>query len=433
MNWRRLFPIIFIFSCFDGFIVNLFYPAKLPFLYKDILILIVYIIFFISREPNKRWVFEFKTSVGSGTWYLAMLLMFLGLVQIFNPGVTNPLVGVLGFKTMFFYWPLAILAYAYVDDLDCLERFMKTIVYISIPICIFGIYQFWKGPDFLVKVFGQGFARGLFTAGAGVYGGKSFLRVPGTFASTGQFTSFLVVSSMFTLGLLFTARNQLTKLVMIGSLVLTYITMLCTGSRGGAIMLFATTLILVILCRWLWRGLFIILLLGISFNFGFSYLGQGVYGRMKTVTDLSMIRGRTVDVASGMLGIYLQKYPFGRGMGTASLAGRHLSLNTSLDLELIENYVTKLQCELGIFGLAIFYLLLLNLLVRWNTHNWLKSIDRRHYIFVAVLTAYCWARFCASFFDLIDAPPAAIFLWAELGIVARLATFQSDDKYPLST
>lgn len=122
MSWRRLFPIIFLFTCVDGFLGNYFYPALLPLFLKDIFILIAYVLFFITKEPEKRWVFEFRKSVGSGTWYLAIFLILFGLLQIFNPGVPRMEVAILGFKVMFFYWPLAILAYAYVDKLRAPER-----------------------------------------------------------------------------------------------------------------------------------------------------------------------------------------------------------------------------------------------------------------------------------------------------------------------
>lgn len=428
MNWRRLFPIIFLFSCVDGFIVNLFYPAKLPFIFKDIFISIVYIFFSITREPKKRWVFEFRKSVGPGIWYLAISLILLGVLQIFNPGVPGVLIGVLGFKTMFFYWPLAILAYAYVDSLDCLERFMKTIVYFSIPLCLFGIYQFFQGQDFMVRVFGEGFQRALVITGGRREG---FLRVFGTFASSGQFAQFLVINIMFIFGLLFNSRKKPEKMVLIGCLVLNYITILSTGTRGGLLLLFPTAFLFVILCRWLWRSFFIALLIAVSLNFGFTYLGKAVLGRFETVKNIEMIKGRTIGTTLGMFKIYLEQHPFGKGLGTGSLVSRHLSPEWSTDIEMIENYPTKLQCELGIVGVILLYLLLFSLFIHWLTH-WLKFIDHRNYIFIAALSAYCWTMFVFALFGIIDSPPIGIFLWAEIGIAAKLATFQPDGQYPLS-
>lgn len=428
MSWRRLFPLIFLFSLVDGFIGNLYYPAKLPFLYKDIFILIVYILFFITREPGKRWVSEFRRRIGYGNWYIAISLIILGGLQIFNPGVPRLDVGILGFKVTFFYWPLAILAYAYVDNLESLQRLLKTIVYFSIPICIFGIYQFWQDPDFMVRVFGEGFKRAI-VMGAGEVG--EFLRVFGTFASTGQFTQFLVINIMFIFGLLFATKRRFEKPILVGCLVLNYITLLCTGSRAGLILLFPTTILFLIFCRWLWRTFFIMFLLSTSLSFGFNYLGRAVISRFETVRDIEMIRHRSIETAERLFKRYLEEYPFGRGMGTGSTAARHLFRETPSELEYIESYPAKLQCELGITGVILFYLLLFRLVLHWIRY-WLKLIDRQTYILIAALSAYCWTAFAFSLFGIIDSTPIAIFLWTEIGVVAKLATLQLDDKYPVS-
>lgn len=429
MNWCRLFPIIFLFSCVDGFISNWLYPAKLPFILKDIFILIVYIFFFITREPEKKWVFEFKSSVGSRTWYLAITLMLFGILQMFNPGVPGIPIAILGYKVMFFYWPLAVLAYAYVDSIDCLKHFMKTVVYFSIPICLFAIYQFFQGPDFMVRVFGEGFKRAIVMAGGGR---EEFLRVFGTFASTGQLSAFLIINLMFILGLLFSSGRRFEKLTMIGCLILNYITILSTGSRGSILLLAMTTFLFVILCRWLWRTFFIILLLSVSFGFGFNYLGKSVIQRFQSLKDIEMIRHRTIETTRVMLKTYIEEHPFGRGMGTASKGSRHFYKEAASDIELVENYPSKLQCELGIIGLVLFYLLLLSLTIHWFRH-WFKLIDRNTYVLISALSSFCLVMFFYTLFGSIDSPPTAIFLWAEVGMVAKLARLQSDDQYPPST
>lgn len=429
MSWRKLFPIIFLFTCVDGFISNYFYPAKLPFLLKDIFILIVYFLFFITKESQEA-TREFKKSIGFGIRYLAILLMLLGALQIFNPGVPNVLIGILGFKIMFFYWLLAILAYAYIDSLDSLRHFVKIIVYFSIPICIFGIYQFWQGPQFMLTTFSPGFKRALIMASVS---GGAFLRVFGTFASSGQFSNFLVINSVFIFGLLFTSKYKFEKSMMIGCLVLNYITMLCTGTRGGLIILFFSVAIFVVLCRWLWRTFFIIFLLIVSFTFGFNYLGKTVLSRFESIKDVKMVRQRTIEVTGYTFRMYLEKFPFGKGLGTASGATRHiLEEEFPGEREFIENYPAKLQFELGIIGVALFYLFLLNLTLHWMRH-WIKIVDHDIYIFIAVFSSYCWVMFIVSLFGILDTPPQAIFIWAMAGFCAKLATLHSNDKYPLST
>ncbi len=430
MGWRQLFPIVLLFSCVDGFFVNLFYPSRLALLAKDILILIVYI-FFILQESANKWVFQFKRSIGFGIWYLAMMFIAVGMLQIFNPGVPGVLVGVLGFKTMFFYWPLAILTYAYIDSPSRMRGLLRKIVYFSIPICLFGLIQFWKPPDYMIREFGEGFRRALVIT-YGRPGSAGFLRVLGTFASSGQFSAFLLINTMFVFGLLFTVKNKTEKLIMIGCLVLSYITMLATGSRGWSLLFFPATILFVIFCRWLWRTFFIILLLGLSFNFGFSYLGKAVLARFQTVQDIGMIKQRTLGTTGSEFARYLQEYPFGRGIGTGSSSSGVVAGIRKAELGYLENYFGKLQYEVGIVGLILFYLFLLSLTIHWLKY-WLKSPDPATYTLVSALTAYCFVIFCVTFVGVIDSPPVGIFLWVIIGMVAKAATFQLDDQYPLST
>ncbi len=432
MSWRRFFPLIFLFSCVDGFISNWLYPARLPLLYRDILTLVVYFLF-MTQELQRHWVGKFKRSIGPGTWYIAMLFILLGILQIFNSKVPSMLVGILGFKVMFLYWPMAILAYAYVDSLDRLRRLLRTISYFSIPISIFGLFQFWADPNFMVNTFGPGVEKAMVMAfiEGGEAAEQTFLRVFGTFASSGQFSGFLVINTMFISSLLFTAKNKFERHLMIGCAILNFITLLATGSRGGLLIIFIMGFVFVILCRRLWRRLVFMFLLAISLYMGFSYLGRGVISRFESLRDTEMIKLRTIEVTKATFMDYFERYPFGHGLGTGSSASRYLSEGEEVEWELIENYPAKLQYETGILGVILFYLFLLKLSVHWLRH-WLKPIDSTIYIIIASLSSLCLVIFCNSLVGIIDTSPVAIFLLATVGIVAKLATFQSNAEYSVS-
>lgn len=425
MSWRRLFPIIFLFTCVDGFLGNYFYPALLPLFLKDIFILIAYVLFFITKEPEKRWVFEFRKSVGSGTWYLAIFLILFGLLQIFNPGVPRMEVAILGFKVMFFYWPLAILAYAYVDSFERLRGLIKKIVYFSIPICLFGLYQFWQGPDYMVKTFGRGFERVIIMAAIGGRE-RSFLRVFGTFASTGQFSAFLTINAMFIFALLFTSKNIFERRLLDGCALLNFITLLATGSRGSFAVVLITGFVFLLLCRRFWRRIVFAFVMITSLSLGFSYLGRAVVLRFETLKNKEMLKLRTIEITRATFLDYLERYPFGRGLGTGTTASRYLlGKGSGSGWQLIENYPAKLQYETGILGVIIFYLFLINLSIHWIKY-WLKPIDPIIFIFSSALSSSFLIIFWTSLISVIDTPPFGIFLWAGVGMVAKLATLQSN-------
>ena len=60
------------------------------------------------------------------------------------------------------------------------------------------------------------------------------------------------------------------------------------------------------------------------------------------------------------------------------------------------------------------------------TRTVVKVADKQTFVFIAALTSFCWAMFSASLFAIIDSPPIGIFLWTELGIIAKLAALQSN-------
>jgi hypothetical protein len=426
MSWRRLFPFVFLFTCIDGFISNWLYPAVLPLLYRDFLIIGVYGLF-IAQEPVEQWTTQLRKRVGPGAWLLAVSFVVVGLVQVFNPLSADVLVGLLGLKVLFLYWPLAILAFAYIDSLERARGLLKAIVFFSVPMNLFGLYQFWRGPEFLASTFGPGFERATLIAFIeGVAAEDSFLRIPGTFASTGQFSGFLLINTMFCFGLLFSALEKRERMIVIGCAVLNFLALLATGSRGALVVLVIEAGVFALLCRRARQALGVALLVGLSLYYGFSWLGESVVTRFESLQDLEMVRERTVDTTSGMFVEIFNEYPFGRGLGTASLATRHLLGEDSTGWAMVENYLSKLQMETGILGVLLFYLFMGVLSFRWLRY-WLKPLEGPTRNLEMALTAYCVTSFVTSgLFGSLDSPPQSVFLWPLIGIAARLSALPSE-------
>jgi len=421
MSWRRIFPLIFLFTCVDGFISNWLYPARLPLLYRDFLVLGVYLLF-IGQEPVGAWIGQLRERVGRGPWLLLMSFMLVGLLQIFNPLLPSLLVGLLGFKVLFFYWPLALLAYANVDTLERVRVLFKTIVYFSVLINLFGLYQFWQGPEFLITTFGPGFERATIIAHIdGFRADESFLRVIGTFASSGQFSQFLAMNAMLCFALFFSSATKRERLVFSGCVTLTFVAMLATGSRGGLLILVLEAIAFGILHRRVRRAVVLASLAGTALYFGFQWLGEDVMARFESLRDVEMIRHRTLETTYAMFTDLLQEFSLGQGLGSGSPASRHILGDDSLEWRLVENDLSKLQLETGIFGVIFFYLFVMTLSMRW-IRKWHKSLDSVTFDFVAPIAAYCLTRFALSFVTGgFDSPPASVFFWALVGIVARLS------------
>jgi len=427
MNWRRLFPLIPLFACVDGFIANYFYPAVLPLLYRDILVLFVYLLFAFQGHFGS-WASQLHQRVGSVPWALGLAFLAVCVLQIFNPSLPGLTVGLLGFKVTAFYWPLSILAYAYTTDLPAARRLARWIVFLSIPINLFGLYQFQAGPYYLVDTFGPGFERATILAHLENVSDPedTFLRVIGTFASSGQYSNFLVINAMLILALALSTSVPSNRLLLYGLVLFNFVTLLATGSRGGILSLGLT-----LPCLWLFsphirRGAWLTLVAAACIHLGFRWMGSAVLQRFETLADVEMIRQRTFETTPVMFMDLLRTHPLGHGIGMASSASRYLMENEELaelaEPFLIENHLSKLQLETGIFGVLTFYLFAATLLLQW-VGRWRRSWDDQTRIFLSPLSAYCLSSLALSFIiGGFDSPPQSLFFWILTGIVARLSS-----------
>jgi O-antigen ligase len=421
VNWRSIFPWVFLFSCVDGFIANWLYPDRLALLYRDFLVLGVYLLF-LSREPAGKWLGQLRSRLGPGSWVFALSFLVVGILQVFNPLSPGVLVGLLGLKVQFLYWPLALLAFAWIEDLEKARSLLKTIVYLSIPINLFGLYQFWQGPEFLTATFGPGFERAIVVAHIeGISAEESFLRVIGTFASSGQYSSFLLINAMFCFALMFSTRNMREWVFFGGCAVLNFLALLATGSRGALLVLLAQAVMYAVLCHRARRVLIVASLVGLSLYYGFDWMGEPVARRFESARDISMIRHRTVETTAAMFVNVLDEYPLGKGLGTASNATRHLLGEDSTGWELVENHLTKLQMETGIFGVFFFYGVVVLLILRW-VRRWHQPMGASTFDLIAPIAAYCLTALLLSFvIGGFDSPPQSVFFWALVGMVAKLS------------
>jgi hypothetical protein len=419
MMWRRLFPAVLLFACVDGFISNLLYPEVLPLLYRDFLVAFLYVVF-LGSEPLGYWTGLLRERVGHAAWMFLIGFCFIALVQVFNPISADPLLGVLGLKVLLFYWPLAVIGYAYADGVDRVRRLFWAIIAFSVPLNLFGLYQFWQGPEFLVSTFGPGFERATVMAHIEDFSGESFLRIVSTFASSGQYTAFLMINNGLCNAMAFARSGRPAPLVY-APMALNFAALLATGSRGGLLLLVAQTLMFSVVYRDARRFLVLVGLAAITLYYGFAWLGEGVIARFETLRDVQMIRQRSLETTYDMVSALAAEYPLGRGLGTASQASRHLVGETNPAWQLVENYPSKLVVETGVPGALLLYSFLLALGLRWY-RRWLPDVAAVAESTVAGVAAYCLTTFALSIFGTLDSSPTAIFLPALVGVAARLST-----------
>ncbi len=425
MTWRFVLRLMCVEILFDGFLIYYFYTQPLMFFFKDAMLFFTFF-FFMTKESTRDLMSELGQVMGAGIVLLMAGLIAVGFLQIFNPLSPGLLRGILGFKVMFLPWTGILLGYAYVNRTEDVAGLFRLIGYTSFPINIFGVIQYIKGPNFMPGTFGPGFL--LSTSVANIYGvsyEESFVRIVGTFASSAHYSLFLAMNALVCLALFFADRRKGVWLI---ASVLNCFTLLGTGSRGGLL----STLLMVFIFAALFRRArpmmitFFIVVGG--FFLGFSTLKESVSERFKTAADVKNINDRTVATAPKQFTEYLSIYPLGRGIGAAQQAARHLGKYEG-KFYLVENYLSKLQLEMGIVGVVLFYLMILLILMRWF-RTWLPPpSEDATYIFSIALTAYCFGQLTiGGIFSSIDTPPAATFIWIFMGMMVRIATLPPE--YP---
>ncbi len=411
----------------DGFLIYFFFPNPLLHFVKDALLILTYL-FFMFKESFKESSNQLGETMGSGVVLSLTLFLAVGVAQIFNPQSPGLTRGLLGLKIT--YLPLTglLLGFVYCSDEGTIPRLFKMIVTASIPINIFGMIQYVHGPGFMVENFGPGFI--LNTQTANIYGvseSESFVRIVGTFASGAHYALFLSMNSLLSLSLFFTDRRY--KVIWFAAFALSLFALLATGSRGGLVSTVLMILVFSFFTRRTRAGALGVMLTVIILAFAFSVLKASVSKRFQSAAKISSLRERSIDTTPQQFMEHLNANPMGKGIGSASQASRHLG-KTEGKFQLVENYLSKLQLELGILGVVSFYLMIFLMLSRWYD-QWLgPPVRSDEHIFYSAMSAYCFTEFTiGGIFSSIDTPPASLFIWIFAGMMAKVYRLRRDRAY----
>lgn len=418
MFWRVLFNLMCLQILIDGFFIYYYFPNPLLHFVKDAMLVLTYLFFMFkeSFKENSNWLGE---SLGSGVVLTLTLFLTIGVAQVFNPQSPGLFRGILGLKIT--YLPLAgmLLGFVYCDREETILRLFRLIAAASIPINIFGMIQYSHGPGYMVEHFGHGFLLNAQTANIyGVRAADSFVRIIGTFASGAHYALFLAMNSVLCLALFSVDRKW--KIVWYGAFALTLFALLGTGSRGGLVSAVSMIALFALFTRKTRASALSVIVTVIILAFAFSILKASVSKRFQSAANITALRERSIDTAPKQFLDALSANPMGKGIGSASQASRHLG-KTQGKFQLVENYISKLQLELGIIGVLSFYLMIFLLCGRWY-REWLGPPERTDsYILYSAMTAFCFVEFTVGgIFSSIDTPPASVFIWIFTGMMAKV-------------
>jgi len=376
-SWRRGVYIFFAWLLFEDFARKYLGNNMAIYFAKDFLVAVVYLSFFIAWRRKQLQSFRPPFLVP------LMLMVWFGVLQIFNPASPSYVYGVLGMKLFFYYIPLMLVGFALMDSEMELRRFLTVNLILMMVVAALGIAQSILGPTFLNPPTMQEDIREL----ASLYrvapiSGIMVYRPTSVFVSSGRYVDMLYVGWLVALGFVGYALLRFPKGRLLGFFAVAFIAagMVLTASRGA----FAWGLIhaFVVAAAFLWGapwrqgearrilrtifrvglgiGLAILLLL---FTYPDALLGRlAVYSETlspNSPTSELGNRARDYPILAFVSAFNYERWPYGYGIGTTALGTQYVSRIIGVKpLGVgVESGFGAVILELGIVGLILWLIM----------------------------------------------------------------------------
>jgi len=455
-NWRQGLYIFFAWLFFEDFTRKYLGNNMVIYFAKDFLVILVYISFLAARRRRKD-IASFKPP-----FLLPLLLMvWFAVGQVFNPGSTSVLYGMLGLKLYFLYVPLMYLGYALIDSEFELRRFFMLNAGLLLIVGGLGIAQAIIGPKFLNPTVIQEDIRELSTLyRVSPITGQMAYRPTSLFVSTGRFQNLIVASWIIIVGfggylLLRSKKGRAIAFTSIGVLAGAAI---MSTSRG--VVMWCGGSMLVIAAAFLWgapwkqkevsrvfRSIQRVALLGGSMIVILAVIFPEEVGSRfaiysetlspySTASELAY-RTRDYPLRNFLAALSTPRWPYGYGTGTASLGIQYIArvLHIPGTGVGVENGYGQLVVEMGILGLLLWILLGFCVSVAaWRVVKSLRGSPWFPLAFVifwlAFIVFFPMGYNSLSFYQdyLVNA-----YLWLLLGILFRLPHLALSVQFSLST
>jgi hypothetical protein len=336
-------------------------------------------------------------------------------VGAFNPEITSPLVALVGFRVLLFYVPLFVLGFSLAQrSILQLERFVWLVLITSLPVCLFGIWEWAQGAS-VVSDLGPAFARTVWVSGPEATTSLIY-RSTSTFDFVGQFSDYLMFVTLMALGVLLATRQHRA----LGLLAVIF----------GA----AVTSVILSASRTIWfqlptAALSMYLVRGRPSRFPRAVPIIGVAMAIAIVVGQPILDNRLPILAqTDTILVHLGNFnPFrpellswqgliGHGTGSALGAVRHVN-GGSVPGQFESGWYIPLYM-FGVLG-PIAYLFLYAVVLRLAWSGLKTLAGERRWLGAAV---FCYLLVTVAVDGAINYPPANVFFWLFAGLLAGQAT-----------
>jgi hypothetical protein len=415
---------------------------------KDALVAMVYLSFFLAyrRKEIQTFRLPFRLPI--------LLLLWFGLIQVFNPASTFIGYGILGMKLYFYYIPLIFVGYALVEKESDLQKFYPYLLGLSLVVALLGIAQSVLGHTFLNPTIMAEDIRELSTNyRTSPISGVIVYRPNSVFVSNGRFAFFLVPVWLFAFGyggylILRTRKGRVLTLLSLGMIT---VAIAMAASRGTLLWTLCSAIVCVAAflwgCPWqrgqivrvlrsFQRALIIaVLSLGLAIFLFPSEVANRFTFYWETLSlssPNSELLERTGDypLQNLLYAFDSPRWPYGYGIGTSSLGRQYVAriFHVPYTGFNVESGYGTLVVELGVVGLFLWLIMTSAILVSaWKVVRKMKGT-----IWFPIAFVIFWYAFLLLFpYTFEGLSPYQDFilnslLWLSLGILFRLPKLAGD-------
>jgi hypothetical protein len=413
VRWRTSVYVFMIYVVAEGFLVNYFWNVPELNLLKDVFVAALFVVLasrFVGRGvfpiPRTPWMLPFA----------AFAVVYC--LQIFNPSLPNLLVGLVGIRATLLYALLMPVGFWFFESRERTIGFFAFLTLVSIPVALFGIYQYYVGPAWLTSL-SPGFARAVYYAYGSSYSEETaYFRTFSTFVHTGGFGLYLTFMMLVCLALWSMQAFRRYRKLVAAIFLLLFLALMTTGSRGSFVWFFLSAGLLVVSERGA-RRLIPLIVLALLLLWGSLFVvGPGFVERFETLLDVDYVQQRNMPLLYWALVEALKSDWTGYGAGYASVASRHVGV-TPLNGTVVENGLAKIRWEAGLPGLLLYALFIALFLVdclrapsrvRDPDLRWICSACAA-FLFFSVVNVAMGTPF--------DSSPSNTYIWFFAGLLAR--------------
>jgi hypothetical protein len=407
-RWRIGIYAVLVYLTVEGLVTNTLYPRTTPLLFKDALLAATYLGFLF-----RVWRREERFPATVVIWPL-LALAGLCAAEALNPSRVPIPVVLIGMRVLLFYTPLYVLGMVLARDVAIVPRMVRLVLYTSIPVTLFGIYEWWRGP-YAIAAMGPGFARSIWIIG-GEATSQWIFRPTSTFTFVGHYGAYLLFVGILAFAVLHIPLGLRERLLLLGVFAAAMVALVVEAQRTSWV-LFPMAVIGLYLLHGdrggIWRGVPVLAAgVGLAVLVGGSVLSN----RLPQLTmGLDVYRDRLAGTTGGAfahVNLFSLDALIGHGTGTALGAIRYVT-GGSIPSAFESGWFIPFYM-FGVLGLLVYgWLYTAVLKETWQGCAAMPSAER--WLGLAVL---CFLFLTAAVNGPITSPPSNVYFWLFAGLVA---------------